>query len=204
MSIHMARVRGWMNKTLLLVRGARLLVFGLLYVFQPYIGSENSHSEFGYYGQYNRVKQVLESMPTVRIAAHWRHHDLTLEDFGFTLLREGASAVQVNVYERSLEMRTWRKSRLGELLQKQIDASQPPQENQMGLFPDSFYEKSPELKAWRQARPNPVLSKPIDPKQPMLAKRKLRPGESISRPIDANQPAREPAPGQPPTTAPPQ
>ena len=201
MTVRAIRVRGSVPKGLLLTFGVALASLGVfaIYLFQPYVGSENSDSEFGYYGQYNRVKHLLEAMPNVRIVARWRHDDLTLEDFGFTLLINGIRLVQVNVYENSLEMRTRRKGRLRELLQKQIDANQPPEE-MMGLFPDEYYEKSAELKAWRQTQPDPVPPQPIDPRQRMLTKRKLRPGESLPSPVDANRPAGEPDEGRPTTT----
>jgi len=205
MTIRAIRVRGSLSKGLLFVFAAALASLGLfaIYLFQPYVGSENSDSEFGYYGQYNRVKHILEAMPNIMIVARWRHDDLTLEDFGFTLLMDGTRLVQVNVHETSLEMRTRRKGRLRELLQKQIDANQLPEEWQKkGLFPDEYYEKSPELKAWRQTQPDPVPAKPIDPKQRMLARRKLRPGESLPSPVDANRPAGEPAEGRPTTIQP--
>jgi len=205
MTVYAIRGRALIRGGLLWAFGALLLVLGLvaLYVVQPYFGSENSDSEFGYYGQYNRVKHILEAMPNVMIVARWQHEDLTLEDFGFTLLRDGTRLVQVNVHEASLEMRTRRKGRLRELLQKQIDANQPPEEWQKGLFPDEYYEKSPELKAWRQTQPDPVPPQPIAPKPRMLTRRKLPPGESLPSPIDANQPAGEPAESRPTTTVPP-
>jgi len=191
MAIRTLCVRGLIYKELLPALAALLLLLGVfaLYVVQPYVGSENSDSEFGYYGQYNRVKHVIESTPNVRIVARWRHKDLTLEDFGFTLLRDGTHELQVNVYQDSPERKTRRKSRLRELIQRQIDANQRPETWQIGFFPDDFYDKSPELKAWRRTQPDPVIPKPVDPTQRMLVKRSLRPGESIPASIDANQPA---------------
>ncbi len=181
--------------------GALLLWFGLftLYIFQPYFGSADSDSEFGYYGPYNRVKHVLESMPNVRVVAYRRHEDTVLEGFGFTLLLDGTREVQISAY--APEMRTWRESWLREFIQRQIDANQPPEPWQKGLFPDSYYEKSPELKAWRRRQPDPVPPEPVDQNQPKLARRELRPGESLPRSTDTNQPAGKPVGDQSRTTA---
>lgn len=52
-------------------------------------------SELGYYGQFNRVKHVIEDMPDVRIVDHWKHRDVTLEDFGFTLLVDESRKVDI-------------------------------------------------------------------------------------------------------------
>ena len=41
--------------------------------------------EFGYYGQYNRIRHVIESLPNVKIESAWEHDDLAMEDFGFKL-----------------------------------------------------------------------------------------------------------------------
>jgi len=47
--------------------------------------SRNCGSEFGYYGEYNRVSNALASIPGVVITQHWHNLDVTLEEFGFDL-----------------------------------------------------------------------------------------------------------------------
>jgi hypothetical protein len=121
---------GLIHKRPLLVLGSMLVAFVLiglfaLYVVGPFVGSEASDSEFGYYGQFNRVKHVIKSMPNVRIVDCWQHRDLTLEDFGFTLLVDGIREVKVKFLDGSPEKKMRRKGRLREFIQEQIDANQP-------------------------------------------------------------------------------
>jgi hypothetical protein len=183
-----------MLKMLLIVLGS-VLAFIALFMLYFY----DTGLEFGYYRQYYRAKHMLESMPNVRIVAHHRYEDTVLERFGFTLLMDGTREVQVNVDQHTRERRTWSKSRLHEFIERQIDANQPPESWQKGLFPDSYYERSPELKAWRRRQPDPVPPppQPIDPNLPPNVRRTSRLTVPRKNQIDSNQPAGQPARSQP-------
>ena len=80
----------------------------------------NWNVEFGYYGQFNRVRHVLETMPNVEIVDNWQHHDITLEDFAFSLLVDGTQTTQVTFSENSPQMKMRDKSRIREFIEKQI------------------------------------------------------------------------------------
>jgi hypothetical protein len=192
-------VMGPLLRRLLRVLGLVLAGFVLLVLFLLYAGLfgpfGDTGSEYGYYGQYNRVKHPIQAMPNVKIVARLRHDDTVLERFGFTLLMDGTRLVQVNASIHRPEWRTWNKSRLRELIQKQIDANRPPEEYEIGLFPDSHYEQSRELKAWRQTRPTPEPPAPVDPTLPPNVRRTSRLKVPVQRPSDANQPTGGPAPG---------
>ena len=68
--------------------------------------------ESGYYGQFNRVRHVLEDMPNVTIVDHWQHQDISLEDFGFALMVEGTQNVNVTFSENSPQMRMRSKQKI--------------------------------------------------------------------------------------------
>ena len=118
------------QKKLLLALGLTVFALGLVGLWALYTAWEvgifpDCGLEIGYYGQYNRVKHVIESMPNVRIVDHWQHHDMSLEDFGFTLVVDGTRKVRVDLHEGSSEMKERNKDRLREFIQRQIDSNQP-------------------------------------------------------------------------------
>ena len=76
--------------------------------------------ESGYYGQFNRVKHVLEEMPNVEITDDWQHRDLTLEDFGFSLVVDEYQNAHINFYEGSPEMKMRDKTRIREFIEQEI------------------------------------------------------------------------------------
>ena len=76
--------------------------------------------ESGYYGQYNRVKHVLEDMPSVQITNQWKHHDVTLEDFGFFLLVDNTNSVRVDFRENSPQMKERNKERIRAFIEEEI------------------------------------------------------------------------------------
>ncbi len=78
--------------------------------------------EFGYYEHFNRVKHVMEEMPNVTIIDHWQHKDISLEDFGFTLIIEGKRQVEVDFTENSPQMKMRSKSKIREFIQEKIDS----------------------------------------------------------------------------------
>ena len=81
----------------------------------------------GYYGQFNRVKHVIESMPHVRITNSWKHEDISLEDFGFSLLVNGTNLVHVTFWEGSPQIKERDRRRIREFLERQIGSNQQVQ-----------------------------------------------------------------------------
>jgi hypothetical protein len=79
--------------------------------------------EFGNYGQFNRVQHVIEDMPNVSIVDHWQHQDVSLEDFGFTLMVDGNRKVGVTFSENSHQMRLRNKKKIKEFIQKEMDSN---------------------------------------------------------------------------------
>lgn len=80
--------------------------------------------EVGYYAQFNRVKNVIEHMKGITIIDHWQHKDVTLEDFGFTLLVDDfTNKIEVTFEENSPQMKLRKKQKIREFVQKEIDSN---------------------------------------------------------------------------------
>ena len=94
------------------------LWFGWSYGIIPDVGAES-----GYYGQFNRVKHVIEEMPDIAIVDHWQHKDITLEDFGFTLRLPDGKEVDINFYDNTPEKNERNRKRIREIIQKQLDSN---------------------------------------------------------------------------------
>lgn len=72
------------------------LIIGLVFVILvAFIGgyfwdsAHNRGSQFGYYGEFNRTKNALASIPEVMITKEWHNSDITLEEFGFNITATG-------------------------------------------------------------------------------------------------------------------
>ncbi|MES2572874.1 MAG: hypothetical protein V4710_22815 [Verrucomicrobiota bacterium] len=61
--------------------------------------------KIGYYGKFNRMRSVIEQMPDIRIVDSWQHRDVTLEDFGFTVISRTGQRAEINFPEGSPEMK---------------------------------------------------------------------------------------------------
>ncbi len=92
--------------------------------------------EFGYYGEFNQVQRLIREMPDVRIVDHWQHHDISMEDFGFTVRLGDGSARQVNFYENSAQMKLRRDDDIRSFLRKQLSIENV--ENRISLDAASF------------------------------------------------------------------
>lgn len=79
--------------------------------------------ECGYYGQFNRARHAIESMPGVVITNSWMHEDLTLEDFGFYLAADGSRDVRVDFREGSPQMSERSRRRIREYVQDLISSN---------------------------------------------------------------------------------
>jgi len=86
-------------------------------MFLPNLGFEHP---WYYYGQYNRVRGVIETLPGVKITHDRLHKDTSLEDFGFTLNVNGKTGVVLNVWEDSKMAMETDRTRLRTLIQKEI------------------------------------------------------------------------------------
>lgn len=100
-----------------------VVILAVVFVWDAGIGPSFGMA-IGYYGHFNRVKAVIESMPNVKIVNHWQHKDITLEDFGFTVLVDGNREAKVNFWENSPQMKQRDKPRLRKFIQKEIDSNQ--------------------------------------------------------------------------------
>lgn len=100
------------------------LWFGWTYGFVPDVGSE-----FGYYGQFNRVKHVIEDMPDVRIVDHWKHRDVTLEDFGFTVLVDESRRADIQFWDGTPEKNERNKALLKDIVRTQLESSKRVESN---------------------------------------------------------------------------
>lgn len=80
------------------------------------------HSEFGYFGRFNRVKNVLQSMPGVEIVDTWQHQDVTLEDFSFTILLHGTHQQKLMFWEKDIKKLPRRKAALRQHLEQRMES----------------------------------------------------------------------------------
>jgi hypothetical protein len=77
--------------------------------------------ESGYYGQFNRVKHVLDRMPNVQVTNQWQHHDVTMEDFGFFLLVDDRESVRVDFWENSDQIKERDKRKIRDFIEEEIN-----------------------------------------------------------------------------------
>jgi hypothetical protein len=95
-------LRKWIIPTALAI----LIVIGGLYAVGVILGMAGGETwKIGYYGKFNRVHAVIEQMPDVRILDTWQHHDVTLEDFSFTVTSASGHITKVNFLEGSQPMK---------------------------------------------------------------------------------------------------
>jgi hypothetical protein len=57
---------------------------------------KNPAIEFGYYGRFHQVQRVISEIPGARIMDTWKHEDIVLEDFGFTISLESQEPKRVD------------------------------------------------------------------------------------------------------------
>jgi hypothetical protein len=82
------------------------IAIGWLYAVGVFFGMAGGATwKVGYYGTFNRVYSAIKQMPDVRIIDTWQHHDVTLEDFGFTVASPAGRPAKVNFLENSPEMK---------------------------------------------------------------------------------------------------
>jgi hypothetical protein len=94
-------IRQWIIATSLAIP----LALASLYAVGVLFGMAGGESWMvGYYGKFNRVRTVIERMPDVRILDSWQHHDVTLEDFGFTITSASGQPAKVDFWEGSQPM----------------------------------------------------------------------------------------------------
>ena len=61
--------------------------------------------EFGYYGQFNQVQRIIRGIPELKITDDWQHHDITMEDFGFTVVHHDGPSFRIDFWENSPQMK---------------------------------------------------------------------------------------------------
>jgi len=97
-----------------------VIIIGFLWLMWEIGKFKNPNFEFGYYGRFNRVKNILDDMPNVQITNDWQHHDVTLEDFGFSLVVNGTNEVHVNFWENSPQMKLRNKTHIRDFIEEII------------------------------------------------------------------------------------
>ena len=89
-----------------------------LYGLYRWDSARNRGSEFGYWGEFNRTKNSLASIPGVTLTHKWHNLDVTLEGIGFGLTTNGR---QVNIFIRESDaVRTLSRKRAIPLLKDMI------------------------------------------------------------------------------------
>jgi nucleoside phosphorylase len=82
------------------------IALGWLYAVGVFFGMAGGESwNVGIYGKFNRTRSVIERMADVQIIDTWQHHDITLEDFGFTILSNSEQTAKVHFLENSSQMK---------------------------------------------------------------------------------------------------
>jgi len=69
-----------------------LVVFAIpavLIAWYKWDSARNRGSTFGYYGEYNRTSNALASIPGVTVRQGWCNRDISLEEFGFSIVVAG-------------------------------------------------------------------------------------------------------------------
>ena len=70
-------------KILLIVVLTVLMIPVMFIAWYRWDSARNRGSEFGYYGEFNRISNALASIPGVTVRKGWHNRDVTLEEFGF-------------------------------------------------------------------------------------------------------------------------
>jgi hypothetical protein len=70
------------------VLGIFIVPLGLL-GFYRWDSAKNRGSEFGYWGDFNRTRNALASIPGIALTRKWHNLDVTLEEFGFEVMTNG-------------------------------------------------------------------------------------------------------------------
>ena len=60
---------------------------------------KNPAIEFGYYGRFHKVQRIISQIPGARILDSWKHEDISLEDFGFTVSLASGEPKRVDFWE---------------------------------------------------------------------------------------------------------
>ncbi len=67
------------------------LIVGFI-VFYRWDSARNRGYQWGYFGEYNSISNVLASIPGVTITQAWHNLDMSLEEFGFDITITGRTA----------------------------------------------------------------------------------------------------------------
>jgi len=89
-------------------------------VWYRWDSGENHGFRFGYFGQFNTVSNTLASLPGVKIMESGYNADVTLEEFGFTVLTDRGREMKISFGERD-PVRRMTGSELTSALRRRID-----------------------------------------------------------------------------------
>jgi len=90
--------RIWLER-ILLVAGFVTITPLLCAPFYWWDSHVNHGWHWGYYGDFNSVKDAIESVPDLTIVNRWENDDLTLEEFAFFVRRPDGKQIQLGFSE---------------------------------------------------------------------------------------------------------
>jgi hypothetical protein len=105
----------------LLVLISAVVAFIAWYQFDS---AQNHGYEFGYYGDFNRVSNALVFIPAIQVTEFLMNRDVTLEEFGFKVVKASGDVVWITFGERD-PVRELSGDRLHLALKKQLEAAVP-------------------------------------------------------------------------------
>lgn len=109
-----------------------VLLWSLDYIGNP----ANRGREIGYYGDFNRVHHALLRMSNVVVLGSYMNADITLEEFGFRLERDGTPDLRLDFAEID-PMRDLRGKRLDEELARRVASLQSDDDKKELYAPDT-------------------------------------------------------------------
>jgi len=85
------------------MKAAAIALFAILAIITGYFGVAylvfpSLFPPF-YYADFNRAREQLSAIPGVQIIDDWQHHDITLEDCGFTVRVNDSEPVRIDFHD---------------------------------------------------------------------------------------------------------
>lgn len=77
--------------------------------------------DFTYYSKFHHNRKIIEATPGWTITNDWKHEDVTLEDFGFTVRIESGKVAEVDFYEYSPQMDLSGESEIRDFARREIE-----------------------------------------------------------------------------------
>lgn len=111
-----------MKTKLLIVPALALAVAPVAFIGGYRWDSAHNHDlEFGYYGQFNRLRHALNALPGLTVTRDWMNADVTLEEFGFDVQTNGGEPILLDFQEND-PARNLSGERLSRALRERIES----------------------------------------------------------------------------------